>query len=47
MTNIELDLELEQQAGRDAPTQQQAKLELEQAAGRRAVEAAKMKAGPA
>jgi len=38
---LELDLELEQAAGRAAPTQQQAKLELEQAAGQRAVEAAK------
>jgi hypothetical protein len=44
MTTLELDLELEQAAGRKAPDQQQARLEEEQAAGRRAAEAAKVKA---
>jgi hypothetical protein len=41
MNAIELDLTLEQAAGRKALDQRQERLEEEQAAGRRAVEAAK------
>jgi hypothetical protein len=41
MNAIELDLTLEQAAGRKAPDQRQARLEEEQEAGRRAVETAR------